>query len=227
METAISIKKLSVLFGGEDTLTDIDLEIKTGEFVYIIGPNGGGKTTLIRALLGLVTPQEGEIFIFGGSLKKGRTKIGYVPQKSETDKGFPITVKEAVETALLSSGLNPFKSFKKDGERISAILKDLDIEHLAGHQIGTLSGGEFQRALIARAIARKPQILVLDEPCANTDPASSEKIHEILERENAKGVTVVVISHDINHVLDSKTRTVFINRKILFDGIPDDAILKL
>ncbi len=225
METAIKIKNLSVTYNNEDTLTDINLKIGDGEFVYIIGPNGGGKTTLIRSILGLITPNFGEVMLFGKSIKKSKTLIGYVPQKSETDKNFPITVREAVETALLSPGLNPFKGSKK--EEVTDFLKQLNIEHLANHQIGTLSGGEFQRVLIARALARKPKILILDEPCANTDTASSHKIHEILDKQNENGVTVVVVSHDINHVLDSKTRTVFINRKLLFDGIPDDTILKL
>ncbi len=227
MKTAIEIKNLSVIFNDENTLTNIDLNIGKGEFVYIIGPNGGGKTTLIRSLLGLNIPTSGQISIFGEKIKKAKTLIGYVPQKSETDKSFPITVKETVETALLHKGLNPFKSFKKETDFVLNLLKELNIEHLANHQIGTLSGGEFQRVLIARALARNPQILILDEPCANTDTASSHKIHEILEKQNQKGVTIIVVSHDINHVLDSKTRTVFINKKILFDGIADDTILKL
>ncbi len=112
-------------------------------------------------------------------------------------------------------------------QRAFEILNLLGVEHLSDCQIDSLSGGEFQRVLIARALARDPEILILDEPCANTDPISSNKIHEILENENQKGVTVVVVSHDINHVLHSKARTVFINKDILFDGIADESLLKL
>lgn len=228
MSNAIEINNLSVSYTKEDTLSQLSLHIAEGEFVYIIGPNGGGKTTLIKAVVGFLTPNSGEIKLLGLSQKAGKKKIGYVPQKSEMERNFPITVLEAVETAFLQKSLNPFKFFgSSEKQKAKDILERLEIGHLASQQIGTLSGGEFQRVLIARALAREPKILILDEPCANTDPASSDKIHAILEEENRKGTTVVVVSHDINHVLNSKTRTVFINKQILFDGIADERVLKL
>ncbi len=228
MEKAVEIKNLSVGYSKENTLNDISLVVNKGEFVYIIGPNGGGKTTLIKSVLGLITPNSGEISILNSPKNLGKRKIGYVPQNSEIKRDFPITVLEAVGTAFLKSHLNPFMIFSKKLKRLSLqYLNLLGVGNLASHQIGELSGGEFQRVLIARALARKPEILILDEPCANTDPASSNKIHEILESENKKGVTVIVVSHDINHVLHSKTRTIFINKKILFDDIADERVLKL
>lgn len=228
MEKAVEIKKLSVAYSKETTLNDISLTVNKGEFVYIIGPNGGGKTTLIKSVLGLITPNCGEISILNSPQNIGKRKIGYVPQNSEIKKDFPITVLEAVGTAFLKSRLNPFVIFSKSRKQLAyQYLNLLGVGNLAFHQIGELSGGEFQRVLIARALARKPEILILDEPCANTDPASSDKIHEILEAENKKGVTIIVVSHDINHVLHSKTRTVFINKEILFDDIADERVLKL
>ncbi len=228
MKNAIKIKNLSVSYTKEDALSQLSINIREGEFVYIIGPNGGGKTTLIKAIVGLLSPHSGEIKILEKPQKQGKREIGYVPQKSEMERAFPITVLEAVETAFLKKSLNPFRFFgAKEKLRATKILERLGIGHLAESQIGSLSGGEFQRVLIARALARNPKILILDEPCANTDPISSEKIHEILDEENKKGVTVVVVSHDINHVLHSKTRTVFINKQILFDGIADEGVLKL
>ncbi len=228
MESAINICNLSVSYSNEDTLSNLSLSINKGEFVYIIGPNGGGKTTLIKTIVGLLTPNNGEITILNEPISKGKIKIGYVPQKSETAKDFPITVLEAVETAFLKPYLNPFKSFRDNEiKRASVILEKLGIKHLQNSQISSLSGGELQRVLIARALARNPEILILDEPCANTDPASSQKIHEILDAENQNGVTVVIVSHDINHVLHSKKRTVFINREILFDDIADERVLRL
>lgn len=223
MENALEITNLSVAYSKEDTLHNISLNIKKGEFVNIIGPNGGGKTTLIKAILGLIPKTQGEISILGNPIRKGKTKIGYVPQKSETEKDFPITVLETVQTAFLKEGLNPFKFFStQEKQKALDYLELLGVDGLADQQIGSLSGGELQRVLIARALAREPEILFLDEPCANTDTESSRKIHEILDGINSKGVTVVVVSHDINHILDSKKRTVFINKAILFDGIAND-----
>ncbi len=228
MNTAIKIEGLSVAYTKEDTLTNLSLTVNKGEFVYIIGPNGGGKTTLIKAILGMLAPHNGQITILGEKASKGKHKIGYVPQKSETERDFPITVLETVETAFLNKQLNPFKAFKTaEKQKAMGFLRLLGIENLAVKQIGSLSGGELQRVLIARALSRNPEILILDEPCANTDPVSSEKIHEILDKENLKGVTVIVVSHDINHVLHSKKRTVFINKEILFDDIADERVLRL
>ncbi len=228
MNEAIEIKNLSVGYSAEHTLNNISLDVNKGEFLYIIGPNGGGKTTLIKTVLGFIAYDTGHIKIFGNNINSGKRKIGYVPQNSQTEKDFPITVLETVGTAFLQSSLNPFKIFsKKKKLRAFNLLKLLGVDHLAQHQIGSLSGGEFQRVLIARALARNPEILILDEPCANTDPASSQKIHEILEAENKKGVTVIVVSHDINHVLHSKTRTIFIKKEILFDDIADERVLRL
>ena len=228
MKNAIEIKNLNVSYNKENTLDNLSLAVNKGEFVYIIGPNGGGKTTLIKTILGIIEPINGEISILGKKTNIGKRSIGYVPQNSDTQKDFPITVSEVVETAFLKSGLNLFKIFgKNDKLKAMEYLKLLGVDSLANAQIGTLSGGEFQRVLIARALARDPEILILDEPCANTDPVSSQKIHEILDSENQKGVTVIIVSHDINHVLTSKRRTVFINKKVLFDDIVDERVLRL
>ena len=224
---AIEIKNLSVAYDKEDAVSNLNLTVPQGEFLNIIGPNGGGKTTLLKAILGLIPINQGEIKILGQGIKKVRPHIGYVPQKSETDKSFPITVLEAVSTGFLKNPLNPLTNLKKKKAKALEILKKLGIDSLCNQQIGSLSGGEFQRVLIARALARDPEILILDEPCANTDPLSSHKIHEILDAENEKGVTVVIVSHDINHILEDRKRTVFINKEILFDGTPDEGIFRL
>lgn len=228
METAIEIKNLSVSYDKNDAVNNISLKIRKGEYVNIIGPNGGGKTTLIKSVLGLLKPQSGNITISGKSIKKGRKFIGYVPQKSETEKNFPITVTETVETALLNKSLNPFKKISQtERRRIAEVLEILNISELSSRQIGELSGGEFQRLLIARALARKPEILILDEPCSNIDHHSSEKIHAILERLNLEGCTIVIVSHDIDHIISGGKRTILINREILFDGIATEEIYKL
>lgn len=228
METAIKIENLTVSYSNADAVNNICLDIKKGEFVNIVGPNGGGKTTLIKAVLGLVKPDSGNISVLGKPIRKGKTSIGYVPQKAETERDFPITVLETVQTALLKAGLNPFKKFtEKEKIKGLELLKLLGLQELADRQINQLSGGEFQRLLIARALARDPQILLLDEPTANIDPVSAKKIYEILNTLNLAGTTVVMVSHDLNYVITSSKRTVYINRDILFDGIATEKIYRL
>ena len=229
MNTAIEVKNLSVSYSKEEAITDINLKISKGEFVNIIGPNGGGKTTLVKSILGLIKPlRKGEILILNNNGRKPIKNIGYVPQNASLEKDFPITVLQTVQTALLKSGLNPFKKFKKiDTEKCLSLLKLLGMEDLVHRQINQLSGGEFQRLLIARALATEPEILILDEPTANIDPLSAEKIYKILDDLHLSGKTVIIISHDLKFVLESGKRTIFINRNILFDGIPTEEIYKL
>lgn len=228
MNSAIKIENLTVSYSKCDAVNSISLSINQGEYVNIIGPNGGGKTTLIKSILGLLKPDNGKITILSKPPNKGRVFVGYVPQKAETEPNFPITVLETVQTAFLKPKLNPFARFdKEEKEKASMILEKMGISNLANKQINELSGGEFGRLLIARALARDPEILLLDEPCANIDFASAEKIYEILNSLNNKGCTIIMISHDINRVIQSGKRTVFINRTVLFDGIPTDDIYKL
>jgi len=228
MTNAIEIKKLSVCYNRTDAVNNLSMTVKDGEFVNIVGPNGGGKTTLAKSILGLIKTKNGSIGIYGSNNRKNRKLIGYVPQKAETEKDFPITVTQAVETAFLKAGLNPFKKLKEDEKsNVTECLKLLGLEDLADRQINQLSGGEFQRLLIARALCRKPRLLLLDEPTANIDPHSAQKIMEILEKINSDGCTIILISHDLHHVLESRHRTIFINRNILFDGVATQKILEL
>lgn len=228
MENAINIENLTVSYSNADAVNGISLTVKKGEFVNIVGPNGGGKTTLIKAVLGLIKPQSGSIDILGLPLSIGKTHIGYVPQKAQTEKDFPITVLETVETAFLKSGLNFFKKTTPDEKiRAKEILKQVGLDALGDRQINQLSGGEFQRLLIARALARDPEILLLDEPCANIDPLSARKIYKLLDELNQRGITVIMVSHDLNLVISSKRRTLYINRTVLFDGEADEQIYKL
>jgi len=228
MINAVETKNLSVSYNRNDAVNNISLTVKEGEFLNVVGPNGGGKTTFIKAVLGLIKPHSGSIKVLGDSIKKNRQFIGYVPQNAETEKNFPITVTQAVETAFLKSGLNPFKKITETEQNAaSKYLKLLGIENLANRQINQLSGGEFQRLLIARALCRNPKLLFLDEPTANIDPYSANKIMEILEKINYEGCTVIMVSHDLHHVLESNHRTVFINRNVLFDGIATQKILEL
>lgn len=223
METALAVRQLSVTYGGIDAISDISIDIKKGEFLGITGPNGGGKTTLLSAVLGLIKPISGDITILGGDINKGRRLIGYVPQIAAIDRDFPITVSETVMTAYLKNGLHPFKKFGADEkQRALETLKKVGLENHAKNRINELSGGEFQRLLIARALATEPEILLLDEPTSNIDKDSREKIYRLLKELNLKGVTVVMVTHDLQSISALFSRLLCINRTVVFDGAPSD-----
>lgn len=225
MKAAVKIENLSVSYSAADAVSGINLTVSAGEFVNIVGPNGGGKTTLVNTVLGLIKPDCGTVQIFSKSPSAGKKVIGYVPQNAGVEKNFPITVLEAVETSLLKPGLNMFKRFKNNEKEVClGYLSMLGIEALSGRQVNQLSGGEFQRMLIARALAREPEILLLDEPTANIDPVSARKIYDILNDLNADGKTVIMVSHDLRFVLESKKRTVYINKTVISDGIATEEL---
>lgn len=221
MENAISVKHLCVSYVNSHALHGINLEVEKGDFLGIIGPNGGGKTTLLNAVLGFVKPDNGEIRINGLPPKKGRNIIGYVPQTANVEMNFPISVTETVMTAFLNQGLHLFKRFSaSDRQRALKILKRVGLEDLANRQISELSGGEFQRLLIARALARDPEILLLDEPTSSVDPASTEEIYSILKELNRDGITVVMVTHDLAAVSSVVKKIACINRNLIYYGEP-------
>lgn len=218
MESILSIKNLTVKYEYVLALDNVSLEIKKGDFLAIIGPNGGGKTTFLKAILGLVKIEKGEILIDGKNIEKNRHLIGYVPQFSLVDRKFPISVLEVVMTGILKPGLHPFFKYSKENKELALNkLSMVGIEHLANRQIADLSGGEFQRLLIARALATDPQILFLDEPTASVDPDSKEKIYKILEEFN-KNITIVMVTHDLGSVSNRVKNVVSINRTLTHYG---------
>lgn len=218
MKKILKIKNLTVKYEQVLALDNINLEVKEGEFLAIIGPNGGGKTTLLKAILGLIPIEKGEISIDGKGIEKNRHLIGYVPQFSLVDRKFPISVLEVVMTAILKPGLHPFFKYSKENREVALNkLKMVGIEHLANRQIADLSGGEFQRLLIARALATEPKILFLDEPTASVDPYSKEQIYNLLNDLN-KNVTIVMVTHDL-HVLSKLVKSVAcLNRTLTYHG---------
>lgn len=222
MNEAISVNKLSVAYKGIDAINDISLEIMKGEFVCIIGPNGGGKTTFLNAVLGFLKPHSGEIRILNRNIKEAYSSVSYVPQTAAIDRNFPITVLETVMTAFLKSGFHLFRIFKKEEkEKAFLLLQQVGLDGLAERQISELSGGEFQRLLIARALASEPQILLLDEPTANVDAASRNNIFNILSEINTLGVTVVVVTHDIAAAVSTANKLICISRELVYCGKPE------
>ena len=218
-EKVIEIDALSVYYKNTVAIEDITLDVHRGEFLAIIGPNGGGKTTLLKAILCLCEKHTGSVRVLGGN--GGREKIGYVPQFSSVDRKFPISVIEAVMCAFIGHGIHPFGYFKKaDRERAMEFLKRVGIEALAKRQISELSGGEFQRLLIARALAVSPEILILDEPTASVDPASRASIYSLLDSLNREGMTVILVTHDLLAVSSAVGRIACLNRRLAYHGEP-------
>ncbi len=211
------IKNLNFNVKGQSILSDVSLEIFAQEYIAIIGPNGGGKTTLIRMLLGLDKPTNGHIRIFGKKIRNFKEwyKIGYVPQRaSHVDSSFPATVLDIVNMGRTSQrGL--FSSFSKDDEQfVYDAMEKMDVLDLKDKMIGTLSGGQRQRVMIARALASKPEILILDEPNTGVDMLSQNRFYALLRELNKNdGITIVFITHDVGVIADDIGRLFTINQK--------------
>jgi len=222
------IKNLSFSVRGQSILSNISLEIFSAEYIAIIGPNGGGKTTLIRMLLGLDKPTSGEVRIFGKKLSafKEWHKIGYVPQRaSHVDSSFPATVLDIVKMGRTSQ-LGFFNAFsKKDKDLVHDAMLKMDVLDLADKMVGTLSGGQRQRVMIARALASKPEILILDEPNTGVDMVSQKSFYKLLKKLNKEDkITIVFITHDIGVIADDIARLFTINQKATICNNPKQTL---
>ncbi len=199
MTEVITLHHVWAGYGTTPILEDINLVVNELDFIGLIGPNGGGKTTLLKVLLGLISPERGEVKIMSRPVGKGRQYIGYVPQLLEFDRDFPVRVEDVVRMGRLGKRrlLQPYN--RKDEVIVTRCLEQVGIANLRARPIGQLSGGERQRVYIARALASEPQILLLDEPTANVDTKVQNSIYELL-RELNQFLTILMISHDIGAV---------------------------
>lgn len=207
-KNVICVKDLSYSYGKHEVLIDVNLNIHKGDFLGVVGPNGGGKTTLIKLILGLLKADRGQISLFDKPLEEFNDwqKIGYVAQKvTNFDPTFPITSAQVV-------GLG--KSKKQD---INWALRQVEMEDFKDKLIGQLSGGQQQRIFIARALAQKPEMIFLDEPTTGIDASTQEEFFKLLEKLNKDlDITLILISHDINIVTDIATEIAFVNKKLTY-----------
>ncbi len=221
LSKAVKIDNLSVQYGQTIALSDVCLEIDHGEYLGIIGPNGGGKTTILKAILGLVPTVSGKVEIYGRKAGKTGTLVGYVPQFAGLDKRFPVTVREVVLMGMLNEKPVLFHKYSKsDKDAADRLLEKVGIYNLAGRQISALSGGEFQRMLIARALAVNPKLLLLDEPTASVDASSREQIYQLLEELN-KNMTIVLVTHDLLAISSQVRKLACLNRHLVYHGEPE------
>ncbi|MFZ7133283.1 MAG: metal ABC transporter ATP-binding protein [Eubacteriales bacterium] len=216
---AVHIDNLSVYYGRTPAVTDVCLDIHDGEYLGIIGPNGGGKSTLLKAILGLVPISAGTIQVYGHNTKN-KALVGYVPQFAALNTKFPISLFEVVLTGCLKKGLSLFHIFsEKDKKTAYALLEKVGLENLADRQISELSGGEFQKMLIARALAVNPKLLLLDEPTASVDASSRTQIYNLLSDLN-KDMTIVIVTHDL--AVSSRVHSlVCLNGSVVYHGKPE------
>lgn len=217
----IRLSGISAAYDKKIVLEDINLTIYEKDFLGIIGPNGGGKTTLIKVILGLLSPIKGSIDFYQNGVKCPGISIGYLPQYSSIDKKFPISVYE-----VILSGLNKQKSLyrpfsKNDHERVKQIISQMGLEKFEKRPIGQLSGGQLQRTLLGRALVSAPKVLILDEPNTYIDKRFEAKLYSLLEELN-KTHTIILVSHDIGTVIQNVKSIACVNGRL--DYHPDTEI---
>jgi zinc transport system ATP-binding protein len=212
-DLAVRIRDLSFFYAEHPVLQDVQLDITAGDFVAIIGPNGGGKTTLLRLILGLLVPDTGAIRVFGRRPTKARQRIGYMPQHSHLDPVFPVTVMDVVQMGCLGKRppWGPFRA--QDRAAAARALEDVELLDLQHRRFASLSGGQRQRVLIARALASEPDLLLLDEPTASLDPQVQDDLYDLLGELN-KRMTVALVSHDISVVSQYVDKVVCVNVQV-------------
>ncbi len=216
-DEVICVEHLWAGYDNENVLEDVTLHVYAHDFIGIIGPNGGGKTTLIKVLLGLLPPSRGRVTIMGEPVATGRRHLGYVPQLVEFDRDFPISVWEVARMGRLGKRPPLHRFTAEDDEIVADALRRVDLLDLRRRPIGELSGGQRQRVYIARALAARPEILLLDEPTSSVDPRVSTSIYELL-RELNEHVTILLVSHDMS-AISSYVKTVgCLNRHLFYHG---------
>jgi zinc transport system ATP-binding protein len=214
MSPIVNFEGVSFTYGGPMVLEGVDLAVAEGEFLGLVGPNGGGKSTLLKILLGLLDPTAGRVRVLGQPPARVRRELGYVPQFAAFPRDFPISAREVVLQGRLGFA-RPFGGYRAaDREFARQAMVETDVWDLAGQPIGSLSGGQLQRVLIARALATQPRILVLDEPTASIDLRVEKDIFDLLKKLKAR-MSILVVSHDIGFISQYVTRVACLNRTLV------------
>jgi len=213
-EVVIDIRGVSFSYGGPPALESIDLRIRERDFLGVVGPNAGGKSTLMKLILGLLTAQQGQVRVLGRPPRVARRQLGYVPQYPRFRRDFPISVEDVVLMGRLGSGhlLGGYRP--QDRLVATRVMDETEVLGLRRRQLATLSGGQLQRVLVARALACEPRILILDEPTANIDQRLEHDIFDLLKQLNQR-MTIIVVSHDIAFISSYVDWVACLNRTLI------------
>ena len=217
---AIELNQVSFSYAGVRVLEQISLGVAHGEFLGIVGPNAGGKSTLLKLLLGLIKPQAGEIRVLGDAPRVARKRLGYVPQYPAFARDFPVTAEQVVRMGRLGNGKLFGGYSRRDRQVANRVMAETETTGLARRRIDTLSGGQLQRILVARALASEPSILLLDEPTANIDMRVENEIFDLLKLLNER-MTILVVSHDIAFISGYVQRVACLNRTLICHDTED------
>lgn len=217
VESLIRTDRVTCGYGGAPAIVNVDLTLDPGDFVGIVGPSGSGKTTLLRALLGTVRPAAGTV------ARRTGLRVGYVPQVETVNWHFPITVGECVLMARTRGRVLPWRS-RHERAAVSEVLVRLGIAHLEDRHIRALSGGQQQRVFIARALLRRPDLLLMDEPTSGVDVKTRHDILHLLDELNADGLGIVLTTHDLNGIAAHLPLLVCLNREVIGRGAPSEVL---
>lgn len=213
----IEIRNLNFSYNRQPVLRDVNLNIKSGDFMAMIGPNGGGKTTLLKLMLGLLNPASGRIRIFGKPPAEVSHRIGYVPQDVHINKNFPISSSDVVLMGKLKPGRGWSRHSSEDRNAAIEALAQVEMENFRNHRIGELSGGQKQRIFVARALVTDPDILFLDEPTASIDSKGQNEFYALLEELNKK-ITIIFVSHDLMAISRHVKSVACVNQRLHYHG---------
>ncbi|MBI5044862.1 MAG: metal ABC transporter ATP-binding protein [Candidatus Levybacteria bacterium] len=224
-QTIIELKDVCFSYTSEDVVKNVSLQIHKGDYVGIVGPNGGGKSTFLKLMLGILRPASGTVKLFGVDISqfKDWSKIGYVPQRTTVDANFPVTVEEFVMMGRYSRlGLFHFPK-QDDRERVNKSLRQVEMYEYKNRQISELSGGQQQRVFIARALASEPEAIFLDEPTVGVDVKTQKQFYELLRSLNQKlDLTLVLVTHELDIAAHEATELGYINRTLEYYGEPKE-----
>jgi len=224
-QCVVELRNLSFSYGAAPVLEGVNLQVTEGEFLGIVGPNAGGKSTLLKLILGLLDPQSGAIVVLGKHPRAVTRRLGYVPQYPGFPRDFPITVEQAVLLGCLGrrsrpgwlGALTPGAIGRTERQATRRALEEVAAADLINRRIGSLSGGQLQRVLLARALVSEPTVMILDEPTANIDLRLESDIFDLLKQLNAR-MTILVVSHDVGFICSYVTRVACVNRTLVCHG---------